>query len=165
MWKESCSVSYILPGIGHPPHRSGCVSMMFFDLLSRSFRMIFFGWCCLSCLWMSFARNSSIRGSVGMLYYMSCSLSNLLFSIVQMGVPSGLCNEVCVGFVGCLWVRSDLLVGYLNFYLLVFLRKWGYPPPHSFWLRLLVVFFSCFVARVAFFACMMLGRPARLHYP
>ncbi len=50
---------------------------------------------------MSFARDSSNGVFVGILLHMSCSLSNLLFSIVQMVVPSGLCNEVCVGFVGC----------------------------------------------------------------
>ena len=50
---------------------------------------------------MSFARDSSNGGFMGILLYMSCSLSNLLFSIVNMVVPSGLCSEVCVGFVGC----------------------------------------------------------------
>ena len=50
---------------------------------------------------MSFVRDSLNDGFVGMLMYMSCSLSDLLFSIVHMVFPSGLCNEVCVGFVGC----------------------------------------------------------------
>jgi len=67
-------VSYSLSGMGHPPPRSGCVSVMFFALLSRRSRSIFFGWCCLSDLWMSFARDSSNGGFVGILLYMSCSL-------------------------------------------------------------------------------------------
>jgi hypothetical protein len=95
MWKQSCSVSYSLSGMGHSPHRRCCVSVMFFALLSRISRSIIFGWCCLSCLWMSFARDSSNGGFMGMVLYMSCSLSNLLFSIVQMVVPSGLCSEMC----------------------------------------------------------------------
>jgi hypothetical protein len=80
---------------------SGCVSVMFFVLLSRSSRSIFFGWCYLSCLWMSFARDSLNGGFAGILLYMLCIFSNLMFSIVQMLVPSSLCSEVCVGFVGC----------------------------------------------------------------
>jgi len=50
---------------------------------------------------MCFARDSSNVGFVGMLLYMSCSLSNLMYSTVQMVVPPGLCSVVCVGFVGC----------------------------------------------------------------
>ena len=46
------------------------------------------------------------------LLYISCSLSNLRLSIVQMRVPSGLCSEVCVGFVGCC-VSSYRLVGWM----------------------------------------------------
>jgi len=76
-----------LTGMSHPPHRSGCVQVMFFPLLNRSSRSIFFGWCCLSCLWMIFARDSSNGELVGILLYMSCSLSNLQFSIVHMVVP------------------------------------------------------------------------------
>jgi hypothetical protein len=38
---------------------------------------------------------------LAVLLYISCSLSSLRFSIVQMRVPSSLCSEVCVGFVGC----------------------------------------------------------------
>ena len=38
-----------------------------------------------------------------------------------------------------------------------------HPPP--FRLRLLVVFFSCFVTGVTFFVCMLIMRPARFHYP
>ena len=48
-----------------------------------------------------------------MLLYMSCSLSSLRFSIMQMRVPSGLCSVVCDGFVGC-WVSSYLLVGWMS---------------------------------------------------
>ena len=73
MRKQSCSVSYSLSGMGHPPQRSGCVSVMFFALMSRSSRSIFFGWCCFSCLWMSFNRDSSNGEFVGVLSYMSCS--------------------------------------------------------------------------------------------
>ncbi len=50
---------------------------------------------------MSFARDSSNGGFVGMSLYMPCNLSNLLFCGVQMVVSFGLRNEVCVGFVGC----------------------------------------------------------------
>jgi hypothetical protein len=93
-------LSYSLSGMGHPPHRSGCVSMMFFALLSRS-SLVFFWMVLLSCLWMSFARDSSNDGFVVKLLYMSCSLSDLLFSVVQTVVPFGLCSVVCVGFVEC----------------------------------------------------------------
>ena len=44
---------------------------------------------------------------------MSCSLFSLLFSIVQMRVPSGMCSVVCDGFVGCC-VSSYLLVGWMS---------------------------------------------------
>jgi hypothetical protein len=36
MSKHASSVSYNLSGIGHPPHRSGCVSEAVFDLVSWS---------------------------------------------------------------------------------------------------------------------------------
>ena len=48
-----------------------------------------------------------------MLLYMSCRLSSLRFSIVQMRVPSGLCRVVCDRLVGC-WVSSYLLVGWMS---------------------------------------------------
>jgi len=100
-------------GMGHPPHRSNCVSMMFFALLSYNFLRIFFGWCCLPFLWIRCASDSSNGGLLAVLLYISCSLSSLRFSIVQMRVPSGLCSEVCDGFVGC-WVISYLLVGWMS---------------------------------------------------
>ena len=62
---------------------------------------------------MSCASDSSNGGFSGVLLYMSCSLSNLRFSIVQMRVPSGLCSVVCDGFVGC-WVNSYLFVGWMS---------------------------------------------------
>ncbi len=99
--------------MGHSPHRSGCVSRIVFALLSCSSLRIYFGWCCLSYLCMSFARDSSNRGLLGMLLYMSCSLSSLMFSIVHMVVPSGLCSAVWVGFDGCC-VRSYLFVGWVS---------------------------------------------------
>ena len=46
--KQSWSVSNSLSGMGHPPHRSGCESMMLFALQSCSSLRIFVGWCCLS---------------------------------------------------------------------------------------------------------------------
>ncbi len=70
-------------------------------------------------LGISFARVSSSGGLVGVLLYMLCSLSSLLFSIVHRGVRFGLCGVVCVDFVGCCvssyrlfaWVsRSRLMV-------------------------------------------------------
>ena len=59
------------------------------------------------------ASDSSNGELLGVLLYMSCSLSNLRFSIVQMRGPSGLCSMVCDGFVGC-WVSSYLLVGLMS---------------------------------------------------
>jgi hypothetical protein len=61
-------------------------------------------------LCMRCASASSNGGLLGVLLYVSCSLSSLRFSIVQMRVPSVLCSVVCDGFVGC-WVSSYLLVG------------------------------------------------------
>jgi hypothetical protein len=82
------------------------VSMVFFALLSCSSLRIFFGWCCLSFLWIRCASDSSNGGLLVVLLYISCSLSSLRFSIVQMRVhTSSLCSEVGVGFVGC-WVSS-----------------------------------------------------------
>ncbi len=48
-----------------------------------------------------------------MLLYMSCSLSCLRFSIVQMRIPSGLCSVACDGFIGG-WLSSYLLVGWMS---------------------------------------------------
>ncbi len=59
------------------------------------------------------ARDSFNGGLFDVLLYMSCSLSSLRFSIVQMRVPSGMCSVVCDGFVGC-WVSSYLLVGWMS---------------------------------------------------
>ena len=59
------------------------------------------------------ARDSSNGGLLGVLLYMSCSLSSRRFSIVLMRVPSGLCSVLCDGFVGC-WVSSYLLVGWMS---------------------------------------------------
>ncbi len=59
------------------------------------------------------ASDSSNGGFSGVLLYMSCSLSSIRFSIVQMWVPSGLCSVVCDGFVGC-WVSLYLLVGWMS---------------------------------------------------
>ena len=100
-------------GMGQPLHRSGCVSMVFFALLSCSSLRIFFGWCCWSFLWMSCASDFSNGGLLPALWYISCSLSSLRLSIVQMNVPSGLCSEVCVGFAGrC--VSSYRLAGWMS---------------------------------------------------
>jgi hypothetical protein len=63
--------------MGHPPHRSGCVSVRFFALMSRSSRSIFFGCCCLSCLCTSFARDSSNGGFVGILFI--CRVACIIF--------------------------------------------------------------------------------------
>ena len=100
-------------GMGHPPHKSGCVSMMFFALLSRSSPRILFGWCCLSFLWIKCASDSSNGRLLAALLYISRSLSSLRLSIVQMRVPSSLCSKVCVGFVGC-WVSSYRFVGWMS---------------------------------------------------
>ena len=45
---------------------------------------------------MSLARDSVSDGFVLSCLYISWSLYSLLFSIVHMVVPSGLCNVVCV---------------------------------------------------------------------
>jgi hypothetical protein len=50
---------------------------------------------------MSLARHSSNGGFIVLCLYMSWSLSSLLFSIMHMAVPSGLCNVVCVCCVEC----------------------------------------------------------------
>ena len=83
--------------MGYPPHKSGWVSMVFLALLSWSSSWIFLRSFCLMFLWMRCASDSSNGGVSGVLLYMSCSLSSLRFSIVQMGVPSGLCRVVCDG--------------------------------------------------------------------
>ena len=59
------------------------------------------------------ASDSSKGGLLGELLYMSCSLSSLRLSIVQIRAPSGLCSVVCDGFVGY-WVSSYLLVGWMS---------------------------------------------------
>ena len=99
--------------MGHPPHKSGCVSMMFFALLSCSSLRVFFMWCCLLFLCIRCASDSSNGGLLAVLLYMSCSLSSLRFSIVQVRVPSGMCSVVCDGFVGCC-VSSCLLVAWMS---------------------------------------------------
>ena len=66
--------------------------------------------CCVLCLCMSLARESANSGFVLSCLYMSWSLSTLLFSIVHMVVPSGLCSIICVFCVGCL-VSSYRWVG------------------------------------------------------
>ena len=99
--------------MGHPPHRSGCVSMVFFALLSCNSLRIFFWWCCLSFLWVRYASDSSNYGLLAVLLYISCSLSSLRFSIVHMRVSSGMCSEGCVCFAGY-WVSSYLLVGWMS---------------------------------------------------
>ena len=53
------------------------------------------------CLCMSLARDSANGVLVVSCLYMSWSLSSLLFSIVHMVVPSGLCSVVCVFSVRC----------------------------------------------------------------
>jgi hypothetical protein len=113
IWKQSWSVSYSWSGMAHPPQRRGWVSMVFFALLSCSSSWIFLRWCCLLFLWMRCASDSSNGGLLGVLLYMSCSLSSLRFSIVLMRVPSGLCSVLCDGFVGC-WVSSYLPVGFMS---------------------------------------------------
>ena len=98
---------------GPPPHKSGCVSMVFFALLSSSSLWFFFRKFCLLFLCMRCASASSNGGLLDVLLYVSCSLSSLGFSIVQMRVPSGLCSVMCDGFVWC-WVSSYLLVGCIS---------------------------------------------------
>ena len=56
------------------------------------------------CLWMGLARDSANGGFVLSCLYMSWSVSSLLFSIVHMVVPSGLCNVVCVCVCVCVCV-------------------------------------------------------------
>ena len=48
--KHASSVSYSLSGIGHPPHRNGCVSGAYLDLVSWSFLCTFLRLCCVLCL-------------------------------------------------------------------------------------------------------------------
>ncbi len=62
---------------------------------------------------MSRAIDSSNGGLLAALLYISCSLSSLRLSFVQMRVLSGLSSEVCVGFVGC-GVSSYRLVGWMS---------------------------------------------------
>ena len=62
------------------------------------------------CLCMSLARESANSGFVLSCLYMSWSLSTLLFSIVHMVVPFGLCSIICVVCGGCL-VSSYRWVG------------------------------------------------------
>ena len=50
---------------------------------------------------MRFASDFSNDGLLAELLYISCNLSSRRLSIVQMIVPSCLCSEVHVGFVGC----------------------------------------------------------------
>ena len=97
IFRVSCSSS----GIGHPPHRSGCVSGADFDLVSWSSLWTFLRLCCVLCLCMSLAKDSANGGFVLSCLYMSWSLSSLLFPIVHMVVPSGLCSVVRVFSVGC----------------------------------------------------------------
>ena len=78
---------------------SGCVSGADFDLVRWSFLWTSLRVCCVLCLCMSLARDSANGGFVLSCLYMSWSLSSLLFSIVHMDVPSGLCNVVCVCLV------------------------------------------------------------------
>jgi hypothetical protein len=59
---------------------------------------------------MSLARDSANGGFVLSCLYMPWSLSSLLFSIVHMVVPSGLCTVARVRCVGCC-VSSYRLVG------------------------------------------------------
>ncbi len=62
---------------------------------------------------MSCASDSSNGELLAEFLYISCSLSNRRLSIVQMVFPFSLCNEVCVGFVGCC-VSSYRLVGWMS---------------------------------------------------
>ena len=64
-------------------------------------------------LWMRCASDSSKGGLLGEMLYMSCSISSLRLSIVQMRVSSGLCSVVCDGIVEC-WISSYLLVGWMS---------------------------------------------------
>ncbi len=60
---------------------------------------------------MRLARDSANGGFVLSCLYMSWSLSSLLFSIVYMVVPSGLCNVVCVCVV---WGVVSVRIGWLG---------------------------------------------------
>ena len=71
MSKQASTVSYSLSGTGHPPHRSGRVSVADFDLVSWSSLWIFLRLCCVLCLCMSLARYSSNNGFVLLCLYMS----------------------------------------------------------------------------------------------
>jgi len=62
---------------------------------------------------MSCASNFSNGGLLAVLLYISCILFSLRLSIVQMGVPFGLCSEVRDGFVG-FCVISYRLVGWVS---------------------------------------------------
>ena len=64
------------------------------------------------CRCMRLAMDSANGGFVLSCLYMSWSLSSLLFSIVHMIAPSGLCSVVCVFSVGCC-VSSYRCVGYV----------------------------------------------------
>ena len=61
---------------------------------------------------MSCASDFSNGGLLDALLYISCNLSILRLSILQMRAPFGLCSEVCVGFVGCC-VSLYRLVGWM----------------------------------------------------
>jgi hypothetical protein len=60
---------------------------------------------------MSLARDSANCGFILSCLYMSWSLSSLLFSIVHMVMPSGLCNVVCVC---CVWGVVLVCIGELD---------------------------------------------------
>ena len=64
---------------------------------------------------MSLARDSANGGFDLSCLYTSWSLSGLLFSIMRIVVPSGLCSFVCVFCVGCC-VSSYRWVGCLSSY-------------------------------------------------
>ncbi len=95
MWKHSSKVSYSMSGIGHLPHKRGCVSSLFCALHSRRSLSIFFVWCSLLLRCISFASDSANGGFVAVLLYMSWSLSSRLFSMVHMVVPL-VCIGLCV---------------------------------------------------------------------
>ena len=64
-------------------------------------------------LWISCTNYFSNGGLLAAWLYISCNLSSLRLSILQMWAPSGLCSEMCVGFVGCR-VSSYRLVGWMS---------------------------------------------------
>jgi hypothetical protein len=101
IWKQPSKVSYILSGIGHPPHIRVCVSSLFCALLSSSSLNNLFLWCCLLLRCISFVSDLENGGSVSVFLYMSCNLPTCMFSMVHMGVPFVLCKVICVCFVGC----------------------------------------------------------------